>query len=117
MKQLVTLSLMCLTLFSTQVFGIDIKRGQTTHQGRPRMPSMTRIEADYENEVLNLRITGYTGDIQIYITDGQGNVILYKLSSVISDCNFSMNLKTLPKGCYTLNIVLGNATYYGYLNV
>lgn len=81
--------------------------------GSMRMPSATHIAADYENDVLTLNVSDYTGSIQVYVCDSQGNIIGHTVSFVTSNGVMTLDLGNLAKDCYTISIVLDNATYYG----
>lgn len=112
MKKFIVL-LIVVILMPCKVLGIDIRKEGTSHQGGMRMPSLTRVSADYTHGILALRVAGYTGGIQVYVNDVHGDVVGYTISSVIGSGDFAMNLGTLSEGSYALTIVLDNATYYG----
>lgn len=117
MKKIIALLLMLITLSPSQASEINVKRKETMQQGRPRIPSMTRVVADYENGVVTLKITDYTGNVQVYVSDSQGNVIGYTLATVSGKGTVTFGIDTVTSGCYLLNIVLDNATYYGQFYV
>ncbi|UKK79261.1 MULTISPECIES: DUF3244 domain-containing protein [Segatella] len=77
------------------------------------MPSITRVSADYENGLITVDVKGYTGGVQVFVSDPQGNVVGYTISSVTNNGIVTLNLGSLSEGDYTLNIVLDSATYYG----
>ncbi|WP_333616392.1 hypothetical protein, partial [Bacteroides pyogenes] len=40
---------------------IDIKREQTTHHGGMRVPSITKVTADYDDGVVTITLQNYSG--------------------------------------------------------
>lgn len=113
MKKLLILLLVFVTFIPSYAFGIDIRKEGTTHHGGMRTPSITRVSADYENGLITVDVKGYTGGVQVFVSDSQGNVVGYTISSVANNGIVTLNLGSLSEGDYTLNIVLDNATYYG----
>lgn len=80
---------------------------------RARVPSMVRVSADYEDGKITLDVTGYTGNVQIYVSDSQGNVVGYTISPIVNGGAVTLDIGNLKEGYYTLDVVLGNATYVG----
>lgn len=104
---------MLLVISPCQATGINVKREATTSKGGMRMPSITRVSADYEIGLITVDVKGYTGGVQVFVSDSQGYVVGYTISSVANNGIVTLNLGALSEGGYTLNIVLDNATYYG----
>ena len=102
MKKLLILLLVFVTLIPSCASAIDIRKEGTVHQGGMRTPSLTRIG-----------VNGYTGGIQVLVSDSQGNVVSSTMSSITNSGVVSLDLGTLAEGGYSLNIILDNATYYG----
>lgn len=117
MKNLLILLLVFVTLIPSSASAIDIRKEGTVHQGGMRMPSLTRVSADYENGLITVDVKGYTGGVQVFVSDSQGNVVGYTISSVANNGIVTLNLGSLSEGDYTLNIVLDNATYYGQFDI
>ncbi|SEQ53370.1 protein of unknown function [Segatella baroniae B14] len=113
MKKIILFLLMLLVISPCQATGINVKREATTSKGSMRMPSITRVSADYENGLITVDVKGYTGGVQVFVSDPQGNVVGYTISSVTNNGIVTLNLGSLSEGDYTLNIVLDSATYYG----
>lgn len=113
MKKLLILLLLFVTFIPCYAFGIDIRKEGTTHHGGMRMPSITRVSADYENGLITVDVKGYTGGVQVFVSDSQGNVVSSTMSSITNSGVVSLDLGALAEGDYTLNIVLGNTTYSG----
>lgn len=113
MKKLITLLLMFVTLMPCTATSIDIRKEGTTHHGGMRMPSITRVAADYENGVVTLKITGYTGTVQVYVSDSQGNVIGYTLATVPGNGTITLSIDAVMGENYFLKIGLDNTNYYG----
>lgn len=112
MKKLLILLLVFVTFIPGYAFGIDIRKEGTTHHGGMRMPSITCVSADYENGLITVDVKGYTGGVQVFVSDSQGNVVSSTMSSITSGV-VSLDLGALAEGGYSLNIILDNATYYG----
>lgn len=87
--------------------------GLALQHGRPRAPSITRLEVDYESGTLTLNVSGYSGSVQVYVSNAQGNIVGYKLSTITGSGVVTMDLGTLAEGNYVINIALDNASYYG----
>lgn len=49
MKKFIVL-LIVVILMPCKVLGIDIRKERTSHQGGMRMPSLTRVSADYTHD-------------------------------------------------------------------
>lgn len=80
---------------------------------RARVPSMVRVSADYEDGKITLDVTGYTGNVQVYVSDSQGNVVGYTMSTIVNGGAVTLDIGNLKEGYYTLDVVLDNATYVG----
>lgn len=108
---------MLITLSPSQASEINVKRKETMQQGRPRIPSMTRVVADYENGVVTLKISDYSGNVQVYVNDSQGNIVGYTLATVSGNGTVTLSIDpVIGRSCF-LNIVLDNTTYYGQFDV
>lgn len=117
MKKLIALLLMFVTLIPCTATGIDIRKEGTTHHGGARMPAMTKVDADYEGGIVTLNVTGYTGNVQVYVNDSQGNIVGYTLATVSGNGTVTLSIDpVIGRSCF-LNIALDNATYYGQFDV
>lgn len=117
MKKLIAILLMSFILIPCYATGIDIRKEITVQHGGTRMPSATRISADYDNGVITLNVTGYSGDIQVFVSDSQGNIVGFTVSSITGSGVVIMDLGTLAEGNYAINIALDNATYSGNFEI
>ena len=117
MKKLFVILLTFVLLIPCSIFGIDIRKEITVQHGGMRMPSIERVSADYENGLITIAVKGYTGGVQVFVSDSQGNNIGYAISSIANEGSVSMDLDTLDEGSYSLKIVLDNATYHGQFYV
>ena len=113
MKKLLILLLVFVTFIPSYAFGIDIRKEGTTHHGGMRTPSITRVSADYENGLITIDVKGYTGGVQVFVSDSQGNIVSSTMSSITNSGVVSLDLGAIAEGDYSLNIILDNATYYG----
>ena len=117
MKKIILFLLMLLVISPCQAAGINVKREATTPKGGMRMPSITRVSADYDDGHITVDVKGYTGGVQVIVCDSQGNVVSSTMSSITNSGVVSLDLGALAEGGYSLNIILDNATYYGQFDV
>ena len=113
MKKLLILLLVLVTLIPSSASAIDIRKEGTIHQGGTRMPSITRASADYENGVVTVDISRYTGNVQVYVYDANGIAVDYTVSTISGIGTVALDAGILSEGEYTLYIVLDNTTYSG----
>lgn len=113
MKKLLILLLVFVTLIPSCASAIDIRKEGTVHQGGMRTPSLTRVSADYEDRVVTVGISRYTGNVQVYVYDANGIVVGYTISTISGSGTVTLDTSNLPQGNYTLCIILDNATYSG----
>ena len=73
MKKLLIFLLVLVTLIPSCASAIDIRKEGTVQQGGMRTPSLTRVSADYENGIITIGVNGYTGGIQVLVSDFQDN--------------------------------------------
>jgi hypothetical protein len=117
MKKLFVILLTFVLLIPCSIFGIDIRKESMVQHGGMRMPSIERVSADYENGLITIAVKGYTGGVQVFVSDSQGNNIGYAISFIANEGSVSMDLDTLDEGSYSLKIVLDNASYHGQFYV
>lgn len=114
MKKIILLPIVALMCSISVIANpLVLKRRAMYQHGGMRMPSIERVSADYEKGLITIGVKGYTGGIQVFIYDSQGNIIGYTISSIAKEGAVSLNLDILNEGGYSLKIVLDNATYYG----
>ena len=96
---------------------IKFRTKGTLQRGCLRMPSIARVEADYEGNDITVNIRMYTGVVYVYIYDVNGNVVGTTLADIDSDGTFKIDVGNLKEGIYTISLVLSNATYEGKFEV
>lgn len=96
---------------------IMIRYRQLFQTTRMRLPSATRVAADYENGMLTLNFTTYTGKVMVSVSDSQGKIVKSAITAVKGNGVFTMDLTSLSAGTYTLSVVLGNGEYYGDFDI
>lgn len=116
MKELLILLLVFVTLIPGNASGTNIRKEGTAQNKGVRMPSITQVEANYENGLITIEVKGYTGGVQAFVSDSQGNVVGYT-SSVTNSGVVTLNLGALAEGDYTLNIVMDSFTYYEQFSI
>lgn len=82
MKELLILLLVFVTLIPGNAFGIDIQKESTAQNKGVRMPSITQVEANYENGLITIEVKGYTDGAQAFVSDSQGNIVSSTMSSI-----------------------------------
>lgn len=113
-KKVLILMLLLVTNLAPVISRPVMLRARSTFQrGCMRMPSATHISSDFDNGILTLSISAYTGDVQICVYDSDGNLVDNTISSVLSSGMIALNLDSLSEGDYTLTIFLNNAEYSG----
>ena len=117
MKQILITILLSLILLPGYATNIDVKKAVTTHQGGARMPSATKLTADYEYGILTLYVFQYVGSIQVIIYNN-GNMPVASLTTTSPGSDtITMNIDYLSDGDYTLYIILGSAIYIGNFEI
>lgn len=86
---------------------------KTFQHTRMRMPSATCVSADYDDGIITLSISAYTGNVQVYVYDSNGNIVAYACSAISGSGTLNINVDYLTEGDYTLSIALDNGTYSG----
>ena len=113
MQKVILFLTMLLVLSPCQANSINVKRNVIAHEGGMRMPSATQVAADYEDRVVTVGISRYTGNVQVYVYDANGIVVGYTVSSISGSGTVTLDTSNLPQGDYTLCIILDNAIYSG----
>lgn len=119
-KILIIFSLMLVSLCPIFADRIPLEAQPGLHNGRnghPRMPSIMRVSADYENGFIFISIRGYTGNVQANVYDSQGNVVGSISSSITNNGTLTIPVIVQSNEDYTLDILLGNTEYYGLFNL
>ena len=70
-------------------------------RGCPRMPSITKVEADYEGEDIAVNIQKYSGTVWICIYDVDGNLVSSIADTITKNGFITQNVANLPTGEYT----------------
>lgn len=116
-EEWLVLFLMLVTFVPCNATSIDIRTEGNVQHGGMRMPSIMRISADYENGLINVGISRYSGSVQVYIYDVNGLVVGYTAATISEEGSVKINVGDLSQGNYSLRIVLDNATYSGDLSI
>lgn len=45
------------------------------HRGHLRMPSLQRVVADYEDGIMTIDVSGYTGSVKVNISEPNGTIV------------------------------------------
>ena len=117
-KKMLLLALL-LTVCLASAFSNPIKlKVRRTFQPRGmRLPPVTMVCADYDNEEVVIDISHYEGSVQTYLLDSNGNIVGYDSFEFMDGGSLTIEVGNLPNGDYTLSVVLGDATYYGEFQV
>ena len=117
MKKIILFLLMLLVISPCQATGINVKREATTSKGGMRMPFITQVTADYDDGVVTVDVSRYTGTVQLYVYDANNTVVGYAVDTISGSGTVTMNIGDTPQGTYRLCIVLDNATYSGDFSI
>ena len=117
MKKIILFLLMLLVISPCQATGINVKREATTSKGGMRMPFITQVTADYDDGVVTVDVSRYTGTVQLYVYDANNTIVNYAIATISGSGNVTISVDNIPEGDYTLYIVLGNATYNGKFTI
>lgn len=117
MKKIILFLLMLLVISPCQATGINVKREATTSKGGMRMPFITQVTADYDDGVVTVDVSRYTGTVQLYVYDANNTIVNYAIATISGSGTVTMSVDNIPEGDYTLYIVLGNATYNGKFTI
>lgn len=117
MKKIILFLLMLLVISPCQATGINVKRGATTSKGGMRMPFITQVTADYDDGVVTVDVSRYTGTVQLYVYEANNTIVNYAIATISGSGTVTMSVDNIPEGDYTLYIVLGNATYNGKFTI
>lgn len=92
---------------------ISFRMKGTLQRGCPRMPSITRVEADYECSEITVNIQKYTGTVCVYIYNENGIVVRTTQTHIDANGSFTVDVEDLGEGKYIMSVILSNATYEG----
>lgn len=67
-------------------------------RGHARIPSITNVDVDYDNEVLTVNVQNYTETVWIYIYDINGNIIDSAASQITGEGTVTLNVQDFPEG-------------------
>ena len=118
MKKIILLPIVALMCSISVIANPLVLRRRAMYQhGGMRMPSITQVDADYENGILTMNIRKYSGAALLYIYDADGRIIGENAANIISYGSVMTDITPLKKGDYTLRIVLGDTIYEGTFNI
>lgn len=118
MKKVILLSIVALVCSISVVANSVVLRRRAMYQhGGMRMPSVTQVEADFENGFLTVNVQKYSGMIWVYIYDADGSIIGENATNIISDGSVTAEVNPLKKGVYTLSVVLNDTIYEGTFEI
>ena len=112
MKKILLLSFIALTC----CFNMNAESVPLRH-GRMRMPSITIVEADYENRTVTLNIKKYSGTVWINIYDDNGSIVGANAANISGAGIVTMEVNNLSSGVYILSVALSSASYEGSFQV
>lgn len=92
---------------------LELRAKTTRQKGYLRIPSATRVSADYENGIVTLYITAYTGNVQICIYDSEGNIVESESSFVSGSGTLTVDIDVFEETDYIITVALNDTVYYG----
>lgn len=118
MKKILLLSFIALTCcFNMNAESVPLRRRAMFQHGRMRMPSITIVEADYENRTVTLNIKKYSGTVWINIYDDNGSIVGANAANISGAGIVTMEVNNLSSGVYILSVALSSASYEGSFQV
>lgn len=94
---------------------VNLRERKHFQQGSMRMPFITQVTADYDDGVVTVDVSRYTGTVQLYVYDANNTIVNYAIATISGSGTVTMNIGDTPQGTYRLCIVLENAIYSGDL--
>lgn len=91
------------------------ERESTSSKEECACASATQIAADYDDGVITVDVSRYTGTVQLYVYEANNTIVNYAIATISGSGTVTMNIGDTPQGTYRLCIVLDNATYSGDL--
>lgn len=113
MKQLIITILFLLVLVPCKAYEVKVKQQTTNQQGRPRMPSATKVGVNIEDESISTCISGFYGTVNISIHGLAGAVFNSESAIISGEGTIEMDASYLPNGVYTIRITLEDTVYEG----
>lgn len=118
MKKILLLSFIAPTCcFNMNAESVPLRRRAMFQHGRMRMPSITIVEADYENRTVTLNIKKYSGTVWINIYDDNGSIVGANAANISGAGIVTMEVNNLSSGVYILSVALSSASYEGSFRV
>ena len=113
--KLVSILMLLLGILPVYSRHISFRVKGTFQHGCARMPSITRVGADYENGTMTVNIQKYSGLVWVYIKDVSENVIKLAAANINEKGMVEVDISNLDSGDYTIDVVLEDRTYTGKL--
>lgn len=113
--KLVSILMLLLGILPVYSRHISFRMKGTFQHGCARMPSITRVGADYENGTMTVNIQKYSGLVWVYIKDVSENVIKLAAANINEKGIVEVDISNLDSGDYTIDVVLEDRTYTGKL--
>ena len=113
--KLVSILMLLLGILPVYSRHISFRMKGTFQHGCARMPSITRVGADYENGTMTVNIQKYSGLVWVYIKDVSENVIKLAAANINEKGMVEVDISNLDSGDYTIDVVLADRTYTGKL--
>lgn len=111
--KLVSILMLLLGILPVYSRHISFRMKGTFQHGCARMPSITRVGADYENGTMTVNIQKYSGLVWVYIKDVSENVIKLAAANINEKGMVEVDISNLDSGDYTIDVVLEDRTYTG----
>lgn len=115
-KNLLSLALLlfCINYSEAQTTSIHLILKGT--QSGPKAPGqgidLLIMSAEYDSSELYFSIEGYTGDVELYVTNSQNTSMDSDTLNVVSSYSTSFDISAYPVGTYYLYIILDNGSAY-----
>lgn len=97
---------------------LNLRKTNTTFQhGVARIPTATKIEAEFTEETITVKTYRYFGSVQINVCDRDGNIIKSHTGHTDEHNEFTIDVSNIENGDYLLYIITENGTFMGTFSI
>lgn len=96
---------------------ITLMAKSTFQHRRMRMPSMTQVSADINNDLITLSVTGYNGTAIVTINDENGEEVSSSSFEINGSSSYNFSVDNLTGGEYSITIYLRSTSFIGFFDI
>jgi hypothetical protein len=91
---------------------IKIKGQGVSHPKNPGQTENVTMSAEYDSSDLYFSISGYTGEVDLFVTNSQNTSMDSDILNVVASASTSFDISAYPAGTYHLYIYLDDGSIY-----